>query len=300
LAKQCETARAYLRNAERATGTGVPGVVCTAHPMERMEQIWGLQAVWWAGLDTHPALVASVQRQAGAILAALTPRGIGYNDFFVPDGDDTAVAVSVLFATGHPVDTGLVRRYAQADHFLTYEGESLSSLSTFAHAVLALQLAGEDVSGWQARLIQKQAPDGRWLMDTWHHSWLYATSQVLLAIRTTADLEPVRKALAAIVRLQRPDGGWGTRDRSTMSETAFAILALRSFRPRDLWDEAMRRSVDAGHRWMLEHYQPFALSSDALWIAKESYCPYRMDRAYKLGALLAVALDQAPASDSAT
>lgn len=292
LADVREAAQRYLAQAAAATGKGIPGVVPTVWPITRFEQSFVLYVLLIAGLLEHPQLQDIVRTQVNNLADALQPGGFGMSDFFIPDGDDTAAGIAVLSATGHQVNLAVLRRFENDDYFSTYLGELQPSLSTTARAVYALALCGEDVARLQRFLIEHQYPDGRWLADKWHSSWLYTTLHMVLAIAHSGDMCAMKSAVDAILAYQHPDGGWGMGSKSTTTETVYGVLALRTIRNYGLVDHSMLDALRKAHQWLLGNYRPFNVSEDNYWIGKELFLPSRIERAFELSAMLALALEE--------
>lgn len=292
LADVCETAQCYLAQAAAATGEGIPGVVPTAWPITRFEQSFVLYILLICGLWEYPQLQDVVRTQVNSLASALQPGGFGMSDFFIPDGDDTAAGIAVLRAAGYQVDLAILRQYENGAHFTTYPGELQPSLTTTARAVHALALSGKEVDRAQNFLIESQCPDGRWPADKWHSSWLYTTLHVVLAIADTAHITALQSASDAIVAYQHGDGGWGMGSKSTTSETVYGAIALRSLRERGILDRGALDALRKAHQWLLRNYRPFNVSEDKYWIAKELLSPSRIDRAFELSAMLALALEE--------
>lgn len=59
-----------------------------------------------------------IKPQIADLALALRSSGLGYSDFFVADGDDTAVALGVLQATGAKVDHGMLKTVSTRYPFL--------------------------------------------------------------------------------------------------------------------------------------------------------------------------------------
>lgn len=74
-------------------------------------------------------------------------------------------------------------------------------------------------------VISQQRPDGLWL-PSWYWGDLYSAS-LCLDLLAALEMEPAvgRRALAAVLAQQRPDGGWGVWQ-STPQETAVALWLL--------------------------------------------------------------------------
>lgn len=278
----------YLKSAAAATRTGVPGVVPTVWPIERFEHSFGLYALLIGGLLDERALSGGIAQQIDALAAAMRPTGLGMSDDFTPDGDDTATALAVLDASGRPADLSLLERFTHGNHFVGYHGELQPSVSVVAHAVHALALAGVSSGAGYAHMIQRQLPDGRWSDDKWHGSWIYTTSQVLVALAgTPSPQEPIDRATKALILHQHEDGGWGTgAGESNTEETAYAVLALRSLTRHRKVDAAAHVSLGGGERWMRSAYRPFAADDKARWLGKENYRPNRIVRMFELAATL--------------
>ncbi|PTL82371.1 prenyltransferase/squalene oxidase repeat-containing protein [Vitiosangium sp. GDMCC 1.1324] len=289
LEQACSSARRYLKNAEVGSDAGIPGVVPPSWPINWMEQEWGLLALMCAGLLNHPELADVVNSHLDKLSAAFTPRGIGFTDYFMPDADCTAVTLALLITAGRPADIGLLDQYAREEHFITYPGESNPSLTTTAHAVMALNIAGRDTSRWVDALLRKRDEDNLWRRDKWQTSWLYTTTHVMFAI---AQPTAMRSSIETLLRNQREDGGWGAGNQATSVETAFAVLVLHWLRDKGVEQEAIHGALQRAQRYLQRNYdpRPSTPEREPLWISKALYCPYRMDRAFELSAMLALAL----------
>jgi hypothetical protein len=283
LADMCHAARSYLERAGAATGIDLPGIVPTVWPIVRFEQSFALYVLLIAGLLDHPALQDVVQPQLAELARALGPAGLGMSDFFLPDGDDTAAALAVLHAAGHPVDMRLLDRFAADDHFCAYQGELQPSLSVTAHAVHLLALSGRENTRSHDFVTARQGRDGRWLGDKWNGSWLYTTGHAMIALGNGRASDAIASAVEALLLHQHGDGGWGMH-KSTAEETAHAILALRG--ASDVLSPAARQALARGTQWMLANYRPFYRSHVRCWLGKEMYRPYRLARVIELAATL--------------
>lgn len=290
-----EAARAragqYLRRASAATCALTPGIMPTVWPINRFEQIWSLYALFAAGLLNAPHLAEMVRPQLDSLAQAMRPAGIGMSDSFIVDGDITATALAVLTAAGRATDRSTLRRFQKGDSFFTYPHELQPSLTTTAHAVLALALYGEDVSRPVRFLEQRQQPDGRWAGDKWHSSWLYTTAQVIIALARANALAPLLPAIEALLREQHRSGGWGESQHATLAETAYAALALHSVRihPAIAW--RVQPALERAGGYLFSQYECMAANNDPYWIGKELYCPYRVDHAHILSAIVVLTTD---------
>jgi len=284
LAEARAAAHRYLAQASAATGVGIPGVVPTVWPITRYEQAFALYALLTAGLLDHPALSDLVQPQIADLANSFRSTGIGFSDCFMADGDDTAAAMAVLKASGHSISLGALERFAHHDHFCAYTGELQPSLSVTAHAVHTLRLFDPASARAQRYLIERQLPDGRWLDDKWNGSWVYTTSQAVIALAGTAHIDVIKRALDALLAYQHADGGWGTANDSTGEETAYGIFALRAVLPLGLADHAAHAALERAERWMFASYRPNQEHQYAIWLGKEQYQPQRIVRVIELTA----------------
>jgi hypothetical protein len=284
LADARAAAHRYLDHAALATGVDIPGVVPTAWPITRFEQSNALYALLVGELLDHPSLQDVIQPQIRALAAALRPAGLGFSDAFTPDGDDTAEAMAVLQSAGYPIDLATLRRFAHGDHFCAYPGELQPALSVTAHAAHVLRLCGQESGRAQEHMIASQLPDGRWCSDKWNGSWLYTTSQVLVALEGSRCAEAMWQAAQALLAYQHPDGGWGAHG-STAEETAYGQLALRTLLRAGAGDAALRQSLERAEAWMVAHYRAFERSMYPCWQAKEIYRPHRLARMIELVAI---------------
>jgi halimadienyl-diphosphate synthase len=222
LSDACRGARRYLEAAATASECG-SGIVPSVWPISRFEQIWGLHALSIAGLFDHPSRRDATRAQLSDLRRAMRPEGIGLSDHFMTDGDCTATTIATLIAAGEQVDCSPDNRFVNAYSFFTYPIEIHPSLTTTAHGVLALALAGDDVSVFAKYLEQKQTSDGRCVGDKWHSSWLYATAEIIIALAHANHAQALPSAVDALLRNQHEDGGWGFSERSTPAETAYVV-----------------------------------------------------------------------------
>lgn len=294
LAQERKVAQRYLNAASRATGVDVPGVMPTVWPIKRFEQTWVLYSLFATDLLSSKYFIDLTTLLASELVSAMKPRGIGMSDYFIADGDITSTATAVLFAAGWYIDTSRLQYFRNNGHFITYTGELQRSLTTTAHGVLALGMAGRDVEVPCQFLLSYQDADGCWRGDKWHSSWLYTTATVVAALICARRPEALRKTREAVLSAQHEDGGWGIKSKSTTSETAYALHILLMMDRVGLLNDPARAARDQGYRWLLNHYRSgkFESTAERLWIGKELYTPIRVDRANELSALLAITLSK--------
>jgi hypothetical protein len=290
LATVCDKVLDFLNQSAANTKTGVPGVIPTVWPIEGFESYWSLEALLLTGLLHHPALKEAVLRQAKAIANMMQPEGWGFSTQFVPDADDTATAIAVLYATGLSVNSSVLKKFEKDGVFVTYAGERNPSVSATARGIRVLAMMGEAPPQISIKtLLSFRSADGRWRCK-WHSSWLYTTLQCLLALLQVDYHEDLDTTIDAYLSYQNPDGGWGEGGRSTAEETAYAIVALLNLEHFELLSENHEIALQRGFCWLLKHYNPCQLSQEAFYISKELYGGYRLNHAYILSAMLAVAL----------
>lgn len=288
LAPYVGAARHYLRQAGRATGVAVPGVMPTAWPIDRYEQAFVLHTLLVAGLLDHPRLRDVVQPQLHD-LAEATWRadGLGFSDHFVPDGDDTAAAIATLRAAGYPSRFSSLDGFRGSGHFIGYHGEFQASHSLTARAIHAMGLFDEDTQGMERHLLKSQLADGRWPGDKWHTSWVYATMLAVFALKQNGSRhrEALGLAIDALETHQHADGGWGPNGESVMTDTAYGALALYVLRDSG---QVNWGRLEKAHRWLVDHYLPFDYHLEQGWLNKQQYTPYRIDWGFALSATLAL------------
>lgn len=281
-------AERYLENAGRATRVDVPGVMPTAWPIDRYEQAFVLHTLLVAGLLDHPQLQDVVQPQLRDLSeATIRADGLGFSDYFVPDGDDTAAAIATLRAAGYPSSFSSLDGFRASSHFIGYHGEFQASHSLTARAIHAMYLFEEDPSGLQAFILESQLPDGRWPGDKWHTSWVYATLLAVFALKQSGARynEALNLAIDALETHQHADGGWGPCGQSVMTDTAYGALALYVLRDSGQVNWAR---LERAHRWLLDNYRPFDYHLEQGWLNKQQYTPYRIDWGFALSATLAL------------
>lgn len=286
-----QRARRYLAKASASTGLDIPGIMPTAWPIDRFEQVYVLHTLQMAGLLDYAPLREVVEKQTASLANSLQTTGLGFSDHFEADGDDTLAAVAVLTEKGYNVDADLVQRYRNSNHFLTYPYELQPSPSVTARGLHVLNL-WQDLSMPSAEtfLLNRRTNEGYWPGDKWNTSLFYMTylsSFVLSLSKTGAVNGELKETANVILRKQNPDGGWSTRGLSNFPETAYSLLTLQLFS-----GDPYKTAVRAAHRWMLENYTPFATIDVNCWLNKQDYRPHRVDRGFELAAMLSTTLHE--------
>jgi hypothetical protein len=115
---------------------------------------------------------------------------------------------------------------------------------------------------------------------------------MVLATVHSGDMRAMKSATDAMLAYQHADGGWGMYGKSTTTETVYGVLTLRTLRDYGLLDRGALNALRKAHQWLLCNYRPFNMSEDKYWIGKELFCPSRIDRAFELSAMLALALEE--------
>ncbi|HNB52283.1 MAG TPA: hypothetical protein PK530_10090, partial [Anaerolineales bacterium] len=278
--------KTYLKLAALATGLGIPGVVPFAWPIDRFEQAFAQYALAIGGLLRHPVLEDVIPKQVDLLYGALTRYGMPFSDYFIPDLDDTAASIVVFRTYGKEVHPDVLGVFKNNTGYFTYPGEFHASTSAHARAVQALSYLTEkssEVLQAQQVLLPFQQPDGEWPGDKWHKSWFYTTSHMLYALHSSPDLPAVDKGLQKLLEGQNDDGGWGLDRCSTTAETAYVLLAFRLYKKQKPF---LENAYQRGITWLLRHINRPPVPRENLWIGKELFKPYRIDRAFELTALL--------------
>jgi hypothetical protein len=287
-------AEQYLINSEDGSDVGVPGVVPVMWPYRQIEQIFVSYALLLGGLLDHPALKPLVTSIVHELQSVMSPSGLGMARNFASDGDDTAVALAVIYGTGARPAHDPLPRYDTGAHYETYPGELQPSPSMTAHAVHALSLISRPADAAVQYLKSRQRPGGIWFGDKWNTSWLYTTSQVSIALMAQRALSLTAerdRILGAILAQQHPNGAWGSDGIANLEETGYAMLAIHALsgtRP----PAAIADAVRHGLAWMQQSRKTPEPFRRALWVAKERYLPRRVVAAFEFVGFL-VALDMA-------
>ncbi len=293
LSDTCSTARHYLEKAAAATGAGIPGVVPNVWPITGFELSYGLHTLLVTTLLLQPWLGNTIEVQVGRLSHIMQKGGgISFGEDFTPDVDDTGVAMATLRATAYPIDPTVILQFKHNDHFCTFHQELNPSILANAHAVYGLAQAEARCPGAEAFLLQRQCADGRWLSDKWHSSWIYTTVEAVLALLQFTYSTAVGRAVDALLAAQKNDGGWGSYTRSTGVETSYVITALMLLARQGSLHEHGRNGLRRGGQWLNEYCHVNRVPHERLWLGKELYTPYRVDRLYEISALLSYTLEE--------
>jgi len=290
LAESCATARRYLAKAAAATRMGIPGVVPNVWPIVGFELSYAPYALLITGLLQHSALQDVIDPIMDELWVIMKRgHGVSFGQYFTPDVDETGVAMAVLQAAAYAVDHSVILQFENGNHFCTFQHELNPSVFSNAHALKALATVGKRYPAAEDFLLKRQCNDGRWQADKWHNSWLYTTLEVALTLDHLGHTIPVEKALKSFLQNQKSDGGWGGSCQSTRAETGYAIIALQMAQKRGYLDPQGAYALERGFDWLQREWQSPTKTDEMLWLGKELYTPYRVDRIYELSALLSVA-----------
>jgi len=281
--------RAFLEQAAAATGTGIPGVVPTVWPYPRNEQVVSMYTLLIAQLLDQPALHDAIHPQVADMWRGVRTEGQGISDWFTPDGDITAMTLAVVASKGYQADRAMLQRYRNGNSYLTYRHELQRSFSATAHAAHTLALLGGDPDPLFDQLCEHRAPDGRWMGDKWHASWLYLTAHTIIALLAAGRGHKALETLPALLDHQHRDGSWGVTT-AVEEETAYGVLALIAFDRAGLLPEHGQQALHRAGAWLAQHYRPLTEATGSCWIGKELYRPRRISRTVEVSATLSCVL----------
>jgi hypothetical protein len=263
LADACAAASHYLEQAAAATRMNIPGVVPTVWPIVNFERSWG---------------------------GDLRADGIGMSPHFVSDGDISAVTITLLAATGQPVDAAVLDHFVEGGTFRTYQHELQRSHSTLAHAAHAISLLRGDSASLHQQLVELRGPDGRYMDDKWNASWLYLTGHMITSLISMGATNTALASLPTVLDYQSTDGSWGDTA-AVVEETAYGAQMLLALDAAGVLPQQGQAALHKAARWLFDHYRPLAVrASETCWIGKELYRPDRVAPAFEISATLACAL----------
>jgi hypothetical protein len=114
----------------------------------------------------------------------------------------------------------------------------------------------------------------------------------MIALARAGETQALGKAVQGLLAEQHADGGWGFAPAPSLAETAYAVHALFSLKGSVLFSADVQRALHRAARFMQSREQQVQNLTETYWIGKELFCPYRVDRAFVLTALLALASEQ--------
>lgn len=289
LANERAQAYAYLERAAAATQSGIPGVVPNVYPIVGFELCYGVYALLITGLFDHPALQAPIATKLQQQFE-ITHRGWGvsFGHYFVPDVDESSLALAALSRAGYQVNPDTVMQFKSGDHFYTFQHELNPSVFSNAHALYGLAEIKQRAPTVEEFLIERQQPAGIWQADKWHSSWIYTTLEVAIALQRLGYQSEVQDTLAAVLAAQHQAGHWGSANQGSVAETGHMLILLQTLANAGQLPSAGYAAMAHGYAWLTQHFQPDRFSQEQLWLGKELYTPYRVDRIYELSGLLAV------------
>lgn len=267
----------------RVGGLRDDGGVVFLHPFETFESAWVLYYLGEFQLERD-----LLDKPLQTLLATWTPTGTGWtHEWSLTDSDDTAVVFRVLGGHGYELDANVFTLYEGKDHFYCFPFERDASIGANAHILEALTSSRTSLE--TKPLVRKLVDfltaariDGRYWMDKWHASPLYATHQCLRAIGPVCP-EFMDPTTGWILEAQHEDGSWGS-GRGNCEETALALASLLTVMDHDPAATAsMTPAADRGAAYLTQHFGEGG--HPALWRGKSMYRPDNIVEAIILSAL---------------
>jgi hypothetical protein len=200
-------------------------------PCDTFQLIWSIDAYLKAGVrPTDPLLVASIENLHGRWRNQ--PEGLGHSPYFpVRDGDDIAMAFSVLRQAGYEVSDAPLLACWNGRLLESYPGERVHGLSVNLSALSALRDTAprrpehddmaHSILSWLREQMASEGP----LIDPWHFSPAYVLGRGIDPL-LHHDPTLAREWAERLFHSQRADGGWGYGEACTEEETALAVLGL--------------------------------------------------------------------------
>ena len=265
--------REYLDTLMLKYDGAVPGFT----PLELFETIWTLH---------HFSLVTDLQTLRPTInpminwlLECWQPAGVGFSYGFVPDPDDTALALRLLHRLGISVNPRVLEFYEEEDHFRCYPLERTISVDVHLHIIHALQeLAGFPRKAelmTKALTILNQTLKSVSIVDKWHVSPYYSTAHAIISLAGFRD-DLIQNQIRWLLNTQREDGRWThypAHPKAAIEETAHVLLALMTIYETN--GSVSFRTIERGYRYLEKHYRcPEEIP--AMWVNKGLYNPYHI------------------------
>jgi len=288
-----ERAASWLTALTHHAFAGQQGAVPTAYPADVFDTAWSLFFLLEAGYDLDSIAPHAMATLRTRLVTSLGPAGacFGRGNGLPPDVDDTAMVIAVLQRLGQSPALDAIWRFQIADHFATFAHERISSTSANAHVLEALASIPRHhvvADRWE-RLIDYlctlQSEDGIW-RDKWSISPYYATMCCVLALAHSKEADVhryLRTSLRWVVASQRNDGGWGYAA-STVEESAYSLLILKSLRPIMPYDHVTSQVLRRGQQYLWHHLGTLR-HNPCLWVDKDLYRPDVVIRAAAFAAL---------------
>jgi hypothetical protein len=245
--------------------------------------MWALDNYRRAGISPDTPALQPLLDWLHAYWVGNDGRGAAWSSYFpVTDGDDTAVAYTVLQWAGYRPAIGPLLRFWDQERqlYLTYVDERNASAAASVHALTALlseaqyaerlrerSMAQEMAGAVTVWLKQARHADGL-IYDKWHLSPLYPTARLIPALVGWDD-HFARECVDAVLALQKQDGSWGCGLAGNLEETSLAVLGLLpAYQAGLLRDSAPLRRAD-DYLYGRGDSRP----TERLWIGKSLYQP---------------------------
>ena len=246
-------------------------------PFELFEMIWSLHHL---SLNLPPeALRPAIDPFVHLLADVWTDQGVGFSTLFVPDSDDTSLALRLLHRLGIYADPCVLESYEGEEHFRCLPYERNLSLDVHIHIVHALKTIKEfprrdDMLLKALNILGRHLTDD-YIVDKWHVSPYYSTSHAIIGLTGLAD-KIIVKQINWLLNTQREDGSWTFYPhfpKAAVEETAYVLMALMTVY--EAREDVPWRVIERGYRYLVSHYQS-AEELPALWIHKVLYNPYHI------------------------
>jgi halimadienyl-diphosphate synthase len=274
--------RAYLDILMNKYNGAVPGFA----PLELYEIIWTLHHIS-LNLDLR-LLQPKINPWIEFLDSIWTEKGVGFSTTFIPDPDDSALALRIFNLLEIYRDPSFLEMYEVGDHFQCFPLERNISLDVHIHIVHALK-DSMDFPRRDDLLLKALNILGRdlttdYIVDKWHISPYYSTSHAIIGLTGLAD-SIIQKQISWLLKTQRDDGSWTFYPdcpKAAIEETAHALMGLMAVYEKH--GNIPFNIIERGFRYLEKHYRSTE-ELPSLWIHKALNNPYHIVESVILSAM---------------
>ncbi|MCJ1360209.1 MAG: hypothetical protein MMC33_010212 [Icmadophila ericetorum] len=306
-----DDAEKYLRNVVETWKRYGYGGVPTMYPSTGFEVLWIGSTLLEYGFEPKALPgIESLLEITDEYFQARDGLASGFSNLSVSDADDTAKSILVRNLLGRPTTPdNLIKRFEGSVHFLTYGMERHPSLTTNCNILSAI-LESPDPQGYVSQiekcarfLVSSWSRSDASFIDKWSISEFYPImlmSESLTRLLYFWDKGVVKslpedlildgvslvlfQALLQTLQKQNTNGSWGPKPSREI--TAYAIIALANLASLPFVEELsaqIETAIERGRSYIENSKEPPSI--EYVWVAKVTYSPVNISKAYILAAL---------------